>query len=149
MTWEETIQFARATPQYKDLIEQSYLQEDLILNVKRFSGSDEFLETLKLINEYAPAAKQIVDLGAGNGVASVSLALKGYEVIAVEPDDGKTVGCQAISIQKEKLNLFQLKVLKEYGESISLRDECCDVVYVRQAMHHASDHSIPAIEKIS
>jgi SAM-dependent methyltransferase len=65
--------------------------------------------------------------------------LKGYEVIAVEPDSSETVGCGAITIQKEKLNLVQLNVLKEYGEKISLADECCDVVYVRQAMHHASN----------
>jgi len=139
MTWEETIQYIRSKSEYKELVAQAYFEEDLALNVKRFSASDEFSETLKLIQQYAPAAKRIADIGAGNGVSSVAMAQHGYEVIAIEPYESSTVGYGAIEILKQNLNLTNLSVLAEYGEKISLPDKSVEVVYVRQAMHHAAD----------
>jgi ubiquinone/menaquinone biosynthesis C-methylase UbiE len=139
VTWEETIQYIRTKPEYKKLVRESYLEEDLEVNVKRFSNSKEFSETLNIIRHYAQYAKRIADIGAGNGVSSVALAQRGYEVVAVEPYESSTVGYGAIKILKQQLNLSNLTVLTDFGESISLPDASVDVVYVRQAMHHAAD----------
>lgn len=139
MNWEETILFARTKPEFKELISQAYLENELELNVLRFMASEEFSETLKLIDQHIPGAKRIADLGAGNGVASIAFAMKGFEVISVEPDPSATVGCGAIEEQKRKLNLTSLTILNESGENISVERAYCDVVYVRQALHHASD----------
>lgn len=139
MTWEETIQFIRAQPEYKDLVEQSYLDENLELNVERFRFSAEFEETIRLLQRYAPAAKRILDIGAGNGISSVALALKGYHVTAVEPDPSETVGCGAIGILKKEFKISNLEVVNSFGEKLPFEDNSFDCVYIRQAMHHAAE----------
>ena len=96
MTWEETIISIRENEEFKDLVEKAYFDEDLELNVKRFESSEEFNETLKIINKYAPRAKSILDIGCGNGISSINFALKNYHVAAVEPDSSNTVGAGAI-----------------------------------------------------
>lgn len=138
-TWEETILSIREVPAYDDLIVQTYMDADLVKNVERFKTSIEFIETVKLINQYLPTAKSILDIGCGNGTSSISLAQEGYEVVAVEPDPSDTVGAGAIKILAEKLNVKDLKVYQSYAEDIQFPDESFDVVYVRQAMHHAYD----------
>ncbi len=80
MTWEETIQYIRTLPEYKELVEKAYFDEDLMLNVKRFSQSDEFKETITIINTYQPKANKILDIGCGNGISAINFALKGFEV---------------------------------------------------------------------
>ncbi len=96
MTWEETIKYIRTLPGYSDLIETSYFEEDLKLNVERFRSSDEYKETLLLLQQYVPGAKTILDIGSGNGISAISFALDGYKVTALEPDPSDTVGAGAI-----------------------------------------------------
>lgn len=139
MTWEETIRFIRTQPEYKSLVEQSYLGEDLRLNVDHFRSSEEFVETLKLIREFAPHAVSILDIGAGNGISSVALALSAYDVTVVEPDPSATVGCGAIEILKKEFGLVNLKINTSFGEKLPFETALFDIVYARQAMHHAAD----------
>ncbi len=137
MTWEQTIQYIRTKPEYKILVEKAYFEEDLPLNVERFRNDAEFLETLKLLKEYAPDAKKILDIGAGNGISSVALALFGYEVTVVEPDKSETIGAGAIRKLKEYYKLENLEVFEAFAEEIKFPDTHFDIVYVRQCMHHA------------
>jgi SAM-dependent methyltransferase len=137
MTWEETIQYIRTKPEYKYLVEKAYFEEDLPLNVERFKDSEEFAETLKLIKQYAPDASQILDIGAGNGISSIALALQGYQVTAIEPDKSETIGAGAIRKMKEHYKLSNLEIFEAYAEEIQLPDANFDVVYARQCMHHA------------
>ena len=96
MNWHETIIYIRTKPEYKFLVEKAYFEEDLPLNVERFRNEEEFKETLILLKKYAPNAKNILDIGAGNGISSVAFALAGYNVTVVEPDASDTVGAEAI-----------------------------------------------------
>lgn len=137
MTWEETIIYIRTQPEYKNLVELAYFEEDLTLNVERFKESEEFIETLILLNEYAPNAKKLLDIGAGNGISCVALALKGYDVVVVEPDKSDTIGAGAIRKLKEHYNLKNLTIYEAYAEEIAFADETFDIVYARQCMHHA------------
>jgi ubiquinone/menaquinone biosynthesis C-methylase UbiE len=139
MTWHETIEFIRNKAEYKSLVEQAYFEEDLTLNVDRFKQSEEFQETLRLIRKTRPAAKTILEIGAGNGIACINLAVLGYGVTAVEPDDSSTVGAGAIKRLAQKYKLDNLEVIQSYAEEIGFADESFDVVYIRQAMHHAYD----------
>lgn len=139
MTWEETIRFIRTQPEYKSLVEQSYLGEDLRSNVDRFKASEEFSETLKLIREFAPHAISILDIGAGNGISSVAFALSGYEVRVVEPDPSATVGCGAIEILKKEFGIKNLMIHSSFGEKLPFENALFDIAYARQAMHHAGD----------
>lgn len=139
MTWEETVQYIRTQPQYADLVEKAYLDADLRLNVERFKASDEFKQISKLLTVYLPTANRILDIGCGNGISSLAFALAGYEVTAVEPDSSKTVGAGAIRLLKDEYQLQNLTIHEAFAEDIAFASGSFDVVYVRQAMHHAND----------
>lgn len=139
MTWEETIQYIRTLPEFSDLVKQAYFDEDLELNVSRFGKSDEFNETLNIINTHTKQATLILDIGCGNGISAINFALKGFEVTAVEPDKSDTVGAGAIQLLKTKLQLQNINIYTEFAEQIKFPDNHFDIVYVRQAMHHAND----------
>lgn len=139
MTWEEIIIQIRKQPEYKELVEQAYFEEDLSLNVERFKSSEEFAETLKHVRMYCKAANaKLLDLGAGNGVASLAFALNGFSVSAVDPDTSATVGTNAIRKLKSHYNIPSLEVIDGKGENLPFPNENFDVVYIRQAMHHAA-----------
>ena len=109
------------------------------MNVERFRQSEEFRLTLALVNENSPNAKTLLDIGAGNGISALSFALNGFEVTAVEPDESKTVGYGAIEWLKQLYKLDNIHAVKAFGEHLPFPDQQFDIVYMRQAMHHASD----------
>jgi SAM-dependent methyltransferase len=139
MTWHETIDFIRRDPEYAALVEQAYFDENLDLNISRFGKSGEFQETIRIIKDKSPGAQTILDIGAGNGIASINFALLGYSVYAVEPDDSASVGTGAINKSIEKQKLKNVSVFQQYAEKIEFPDEMFDVVYFRQTMHHANN----------
>lgn len=139
MTWEEAVKYARSLSEYKELIEKAYLEEDLALNVERFEKSEEFEETLKIFQTYAPNAQKILDIGAGNGIAAISFARLGYQVCAIEPDPSETVGANAIRKLKKHYALLNIDIFEETAEEMKFKDETFDIVYARQCMHHAHD----------
>ena len=138
-SWEETIIYIRTQPEFNNLVEKAYFDENLPLNVERFKSSVEFSETLKLLVKYKKNCKTILDIGCGNGISSIAFCLKGYEVTAVEPDPSKTVGAGAIRNLIDFYNLKNITVHESFAENIGFKDETFDVVYVRQAMHHANN----------
>lgn len=137
MTWQETIIFIRTQVEFKDLIDKAYFEEYLSLNVERFKQSEEFKETLLLLKQYQPNAKTILDIGSGNGISAVALALAGYNVVTIEPNPSDTVGAGAIRKLKEHYNLSNLEVFETFAEELQLQKESFDIVYARQCMHHA------------
>lgn len=137
-TWHETILYIRTLPDFKELVEKAYFEEDLQLNVERFRKSEEYQQTLVFLKQYAPKAKTILDIGSGNGISAVALALDGYKVTASEPDPSDTVGAGAIQKLKQIYKLDELSVYQEFAENIQFPESQFDVVYVRQAMHHAN-----------
>lgn len=151
MTWEETILYIRTQPEFSELVEKAYLDENLVLNVERFRASDEYAETKKIIQRFPPLTKgdrggclpssseKILDIGSGNGISAVSFARDGYQVIAVEPDRSETVGSGAIKKLKQHFNLSNLFVVDSFGENLPFENDSFDIVYLRQAMHHANN----------
>ena len=141
MTWEEIIIKIRTQPEYKELVEKSYVDENLILNIERFKSSEEYSETKKIITKFFghEEKKKILDIGSGNGISAVSFALDGNAVTAVEPDKSVTVGNVAIQKLISHFSLSNLYVIDSFGEKLPLDDNSFDLVYIRQAMHHAND----------
>lgn len=139
MNWEETIQYIRQTPKYKNLVKEAYFHEDLTVNVSSFMQSEEFAATLAIISSYYPHPQlcSLLDVGAGNGIAAVSFALKGYNVVAVEPDPSATIGAGAIDWLKNYYGLSNLTVHSSYCEDLHFEDASFDLAYCRQTMHHA------------
>jgi SAM-dependent methyltransferase len=139
MNWHQTIKFIRTLPEYADLVEKAYLEENLPLNVERFRKSEEFLETLLYIKKYMPNANYILDIGSGNGASAVSFALDGYKVVAVEPDPSETIGAGAVRKLKEYYALENIEIKESFAEDLYFDDSSFDIVYARQSMHHAKD----------
>lgn len=139
MTWEETIQYIRTKPEYAYLVEKAYFEADLPLNVERFKASEEFIETLKLVRKYQTNGKTLLDIGCGNGISAISFALDNYQVTAVEPDPSQTIGAGAIRKLVAHYKLSNIQVYEAFAEDIQFSSESFDIVYVRQAMHHAHD----------
>jgi 2-polyprenyl-3-methyl-5-hydroxy-6-metoxy-1,4-benzoquinol methylase len=137
MTWEETIQYIRKKPEFKELVEKAYFEEKLEINVERFRISEEYLETKALINQFLPNAKNILDIGSGNGISAISFALDGWDVTVAEPNNSETIGGGAIRKLKEHYLLNNIEIFEEFAENINFGNKKFDIVYVRQAMHHA------------
>ncbi|MFN8346798.1 MAG: class I SAM-dependent methyltransferase [Spirosomataceae bacterium] len=140
MTWEETIKYIQHHPSYTSLVRNTYIDSNLAANVERFRTGAEFKETHSLLNEYVqlPPIK-LLDIGAGNGIAGIAFALLGYEVTSVEPDESNTIGRGAIQTIAEEYQLNNLTIVNGFGEKLPFENETFDVVYIRQALHHAQD----------
>lgn len=139
MNWHETIVYIQDKPEYSKLLIDAYLDKNLELNFERFYKSEEYNETISLIKKYAPNAKTILDVGAGNGISTISFATDGYEVTALEPDNSEIVGSKAIEILSQKKKLQNINIINSYAESTEFLDNSFDVIYVRQALHHANN----------
>ncbi len=140
MTWEEIIKEIRIKPEFKQLVQDAYLGADLFENVNQFSNSLEFKETLKIIQDAGFfTGSHVLDIGAGNGIAAISFARKGFKVTALEPDLSETIGAGAIEwlVKNEKLD--NVDVLTTTAENIKNTQAVYDIVYIRQAVHHAAN----------
>jgi ubiquinone/menaquinone biosynthesis C-methylase UbiE len=140
MNWHDTIEYIRNEPKYESLVKETYIDKDLTENVQAFLKSDEFTETLTFLkdNKILPGSK-VLDVGAGNGISSLSFALSGYSVTALEPDMSDTVGAGAIEWLKSYYGLTNLDIITSFGEEMPFEDNTFDLVYARQVMHHAYD----------
>jgi ubiquinone/menaquinone biosynthesis C-methylase UbiE len=140
LTWEEAVAHLRTQPSYAALIEQAYLSGDLATNIERFRDSVEWEATLQIIKTHTQSSSlRILDIGAGNGIASIAFALEGYTVSSLEPDPGHSVGAGAIRSLAKHFNLQNITVIEGFGEQLPFEDESFDVVYCRQVLHHAAD----------
>ena len=135
-SWEEAIEILRNNPRHVQLVYDAYLTRDLVQNCQRFYESDEFKEVVKLVKLYNPSATKVLDIPAGNGIATYAFAKAGYEVTAVEPDNSELLGRRAIEFVFKSTNL-NCEIVNSYGEELPFNDELFDVIYVRQGLHHA------------
>jgi len=138
-SWHDTILYAQNHPNYERLIHDSYLEKNLKENVQRFESSKEFLETTKLLFGILPKAKTLLDVGSGNGISAIAFARMGMSVTALEPDKSDMVGHEAIQSLIDQLGITNCKISPSYMETNQLASSQFDVIYARQAMHHAAN----------
>ena len=138
-TWEQAVEILRQDPKHIELIWNSYLTADRLENCRRFQSSDEFKEILKLIRTQVPHARRVLDIPAGNGIASFSFARSGFEVVSVEPDPSASVGRGAIEFIIQQEGLSNITLVEAYGEDLPFEDCEFDVAFIRQGLHHARD----------
>lgn len=136
LSTEEAVRELRRNPASSALVRDTYLDEDVRESATRFLTSAEFASVLELVGPALPGA-EVLDLGAGRGIASFALASSGAGVVyALEPDPSSEVGRGAIS---ELPNSLPIEALDGTGEHIPLADESIDIVYVRQTLRHTAD----------
>ncbi len=134
MSTAEAIEHLREDPEYADLIRDSYLGADTREASARFERSTEFEETKAVVSGFE--GRQVLDLGAGSGIASLAIANAGAaRVFALDPDPSPVVGRGAIA----SLSDSRIEILDGVGEAIPLADASVDIVYARQVLHHTRD----------
>ena len=136
LTWEEAVRWYRAQPGNDTEVRNNYFDLPVMTAAKRFANSEEFAEVLRLLGP--GAGREILDLGAGNGIASYALASNGWRVTALEPDDSTEVGAGAIELLAAETGL-PIKVVKDPGERLPFANESFAAVNARQVLHHAQD----------
>lgn len=137
-TWEEAIEALRNDPAHRELIFNSYLTKDLVGNSRRFAESDEFAAARALLKQYAPRARRLLDMPAGNGIATHAFAAAGFKVTSVEPNPSAAVGHGAISHVLAASGLHA-NIVEAWGENLPFGSNHFDVAYVRQGLHHAAN----------
>ena len=131
---DEALGVMRTDPRYADLVRDAYLDRDVREAAERFRASAEFVEVRGMVPDWR--GLQVLDLGAGNGIASYAFASLGVaRVYCVEPSLSKEVGCRAIRRLTEGLPVLTIAAC---GEEIPLPEGTVDVVYTRQVLHHVS-----------
>lgn len=122
-------------PRYAAHLHNSYVGKDLVNCAERFAASGEFAEVINQVGQNAQGT--ILDLGAGNGIASYAFAKNGAaHIYSLDPDDSTLVGRGAIAQVTAGL---PVEILDGCGEQIPLSDNVVDLVYARQVLHHTSD----------
>jgi SAM-dependent methyltransferase len=136
LTWEEAVRWYRAQPGNEAAILDNYFDLPVQEAAERYARGEEFAEVLRLLG--AGNGRSILDLGAGNGIASYALAQNGWQVTALEPDASAEVGAGAIRLIAEETGL-PIKVVQEFGERLPFADGAFDAIHARQVLHHASN----------
>jgi ubiquinone/menaquinone biosynthesis C-methylase UbiE len=122
-------------PRYARQMYDAYISADLRACAQRFWASGEFAEVVRHLGERARG--ELLDLGAGNGIASYAFAQNGARLVyALEPSKSKLVGQDAIATLTCGLSV---EIFGGVGEEIPLPDGSVDVVYARQVLHHTAD----------
>lgn len=135
MEYDEAIRFLRSDPKHSQLLIYSYIDENPKTAAERFSKSEEFKEITKIIGRPLDGLK-VLDLGAGNGIASYAFASLGAQVYSLDPNSSAEAGRGAIAAIKGEL---PIEIIDAFGESIPLSDSSIDLVFARQALHHTKD----------
>lgn len=136
LSWEEAVRWYRAQPNNEAEVRNNYFDLPVLGAAERYARSEEFADVLRLLGP--GNGKRILDLGAGNGIASFALAKNGWLVTALEPDDSAEVGTAAICSIRDETGL-PIDVVCEGGRLLPFADESFDAIHARQVLHHVPD----------
>lgn len=134
-TWEDAVRMLLEDPSQRQVVLDCYYDQPASAAALRYCASEEWAAMKPMIPE---GVRTAVDIGAGQGVSSVSLALAGIDVTAVEPDSSALVGRAAIENLARALQL-PIRAVEGTAEAIPAVDGAFDFALARQVLHHASD----------
>lgn len=141
-SWEDAVRWLREQPDQQELVRLCYYDDPLEDAARRFYKSSEWQATVALLAG-APTG-EVLDLGAGRGIASYAFARCGRRVTALEPDSSPLVGNRAISKLAADTG-FAIEPLAAFGENLPIEDGRFAIVYGRAVLHHA--HNLAALCK--
>jgi SAM-dependent methyltransferase len=134
-TWEEAVVWLRGRPDQRQLVLDAFYDDPLVEAAQRYSSSEEWKAVSQLI---VGRSGRVLDVGAGRGIASYALALRGFQVTALEPDPSAIVGAAAIRRLANDAQL-PIDVVEEISERLPFDDAVFDVVFARAVLHHTTD----------
>jgi SAM-dependent methyltransferase len=133
VTWEEAVRWYRAQPGNETAVRANYFDLPVRAAAERFAASEEFVEAQRWLG--AGNARALLDLGAGNGIASYAFARAGWKVTALEPDPSSEMGFGAIRALAREANL-PIEVLTTSADLARLPAGQFAAVFARQVLHH-------------
>ncbi len=134
-TWEDAVSWLIAQPDKQEIVRDCYYDHPLKATADRYWHSPEW----QAIRAFFPTQEgYALDLGAGNGIASYALAKEGWQVKALEPDSSNLVGCGAIR-QLAQETALPIAIIQGVGENLPFEEGTFNLVFARQALHHAQD----------
>lgn len=136
ISWEEAVLWLKGQPGQEELVRACFYDDPLDAAAERYQASTEWREVQSLLRDHHKGVA--LDLGAGRGISSYALALDGWQVTALEPDPSEVVGTGAIRRLAAGKGL-PVTVVESWGETLPFPDNGFDLVYARQALHHARD----------
>lgn len=135
MSWEAAVLWLRSQPDQSELVRACFYDDPLEAAAQRYYESTEWEAVRGLL---AGRRGRVLDVGAGRGISSYALARDGWYVSALEPDPSSVVGAGAIRSLGSRTGL-QIDIVEKRGERLPFEDAGFDLVYCRQALHHAGD----------
>ena len=139
VTEAQVVERFRQMPEMRKLVKDCYWDEDFIQAAKRFYRSEEFAAVTEYISyKNVSPPGLVLDLGGGNGIASLAFYWLGYHVVLVEPDNSDVVGLGVIA-PFSKQGKYHIRLCAAMGESLPFSKNTFDVVYARQVLHHLTD----------
>ncbi len=137
VSYGEAVRRLRLDPSCSELIHAAYLDQDPSAAWRRFVASEEWLDVQKILElrEHMDHEPKVLDIGCGNGIASMAFLDQGCRVTALDPDTDPSVGIGAFS----EIHHERLSVLRGFVENLPFVDCCFDLLYGRQVLHHFVD----------
>lgn len=136
LSWEEAVRWYRAQPDSEAAIRANFFDLPVLQAAQRYAAGEEFAEVARLLGP--GGGRHILDLGAGNGIASYAFARAGWRVTALEPDPSTEVGAGAIREIQTATDL-PITIVTVVGDTLPLAEASCDAVFARQVLHHVPD----------
>ena len=134
-SWEEAVIRLKNKKEQSALIYDAYFDDPISDAAKRFLNSKEW----QGVRTFLPKIKgKALDIGAGRGISSYALSTDGWETVALEPDPSDIVGAGAIRQLKKETDI-QIEIVEKFGEKLPFPEGDFNLVYCRQALHHAND----------
>lgn len=136
ISWENAVSWLKAQPDQLELVKACFYDDPLSVAAERYYTSTEWSAVQQLVETYRKG--KALDIGAGRGISSYALACDGWDVTALEPDSSEVVGAGAIRALASEKKL-DIAVIESQGEQLPFPDNSFNLVYLRQALHHADD----------
>jgi SAM-dependent methyltransferase len=134
-SWEEAVLWLVSQPDQQDLVRDCYYDSPIEAVAERYWNSEEWA-AVRAFLPHCPGTA--LDIGAGRGISSYALARDGWVVTALEPDPSAVVGAGAIR-RLASSQRVPISVVQAVGESIPCSPSHFDLVFARQALHHANN----------
>ncbi len=133
--YEEIIANLRSLPNGDRIIQENYLDKDWSTAFERFWQSTEWQNTFSILRPQP--GDWVLDYGAGRCLASAAFARHGCHVAALDINPSPYVGLGIL--RQAPLREYPIAGIVGDAEHMMFPQATFDIVYCREALHHAFD----------